>query len=92
MRQYRLCTSWCLGALATVLLAPAARGAVFVLATGGQIEGQLLNPDEQPRQSYVVRTETGGTVTLTSAQVDRVLTVSDDLAWYRQTLPTIHHI
>jgi len=89
MRQYRLCTSWCLGALATVLLAPAARGAVFVLATGGQIEGQLLNPDEQPRQSYVVRTETGGTVTLTSAQVDRVLTVSDDLAWYRQTLPTV---
>jgi hypothetical protein len=62
---------------------------VFVLVTGGQIEGRLLNPDEQPRHSYVVQTETGGTVKLSSAQVDRVLTMSEDLAWYRQTLPTV---
>ena len=44
-----------------------AQGAVFVLATGGQIEGQLLNPNEKPRQSYVVRTEAGGTVKLAVA-------------------------
>jgi hypothetical protein len=62
---------------------------VFVLVSGGQIEGQLLNPDEKPRQTYVVRTETGGTVKLVSTQVDRVLTVSDDLAWYRQALPKV---
>ena len=68
---------------------PSARGAVFVLVTGGQIEGQLLNPDEKPRQTYVVRTETGATVKLVSTQVDRVLTVSDDLAWYRQALPKV---
>jgi len=70
-----------------LFIAAAARtapGAVFVLLSGGQIEGQLLNPDEQPRQSYVIRTETGGTVKLGSAQVGRVLTVSEDLAWYRE--------
>jgi hypothetical protein len=62
---------------------------VFVLVSGGQIEGQLLNPDENPRQTYVVRTETGGTVKLVPTQVDRVLTVSEDLAWYRQALPKV---
>lgn len=66
-----------------------AQGAVFLLVTGGQIEGQLLNPQENPRQSYVVRTETGGTVKLTLSQVDRVLTVSEDLAWYREALPKV---
>lgn len=89
MRPFCFCTCWCLCGLAAVIAAPAARGAVFVLVTGGQIEGQLLNPDEQPRQSYLVRTETGGIVKLTSAQVNRVLTVSEDLAWYRQTLPNV---
>jgi hypothetical protein len=78
-----MCGLW--GAVA----APTAGGAVFVLVSGGQIEGQLLNPDEKPRQTYVVRTETGGTVKLVSTQVDRVLTVSDDLAWYRQALPKV---
>jgi hypothetical protein len=89
MRLFSRYTCWCLCGLAAVIAAPAARGAVFLLVTGGQLEGQLLNPDEQPRQSYLVRTETGGTVKLTSAQVDRVLTVSEDLAWYRQMLPNV---
>ena len=68
----------CLFVLAAVRTA---QGAVFLLVTGGQIEGQLLNPQENPRQSYIVRTETGGTVKLALSQVDRVLTVSEDLAW-----------
>jgi len=66
-----------------------AQGAVFLLVTGGQIEGQLLNPQEHPRQSYIVRTETGGRVKLALSQVDRVLTVSEDLAWYREALPKV---
>lgn len=66
-----------------------AQGAVFVLATGGQIEGQLLNPNEKPRQCYLVRTEAGGTVKLAAAQVSRVLTVSEDLAWYQQAAPKV---
>ena len=89
MFRFLVCTCWCLCGLWAAVASPTARGAVFVLATGGQIEGQLLNPDEKPRQTYVVRTETGGTVKLVSTQVDRVLTVSDDLAWYRQALPKV---
>lgn len=89
MTRFLVCICWCLCGLWAAVAAPRARGAVFVLVTGGQIEGQLLNPDEKPRQTYVVRTETGGTVKLVSTQVDRVLTVSDDLAWYRQTLPKV---
>ena len=49
------------------------RGAVFALANGGRIEGELLNPEENPRKTYVVRTDTGGVVTLTRAQVVGVL-------------------
>ena len=85
MRFLAKCTL-CLFILAVI---PTAQGAMFLLVTGGQIEGQLLNPDEKPRQSYIVRTETGGTVKLVSAQVERVLTVSEDLAWYREALPKV---
>ena len=89
MSRFLVGTCWCLCGLWGAVAAPTAGGAVFVLVSGGQIEGQLLNPDEKPRQTYVVRTETGGTIKLVSNQVDRVLTVSDDLAWYRQALPKV---
>ncbi len=64
-----------------------AHGAVFLLANGGQIEGQLLNPDQQPRQTYVVRTGAGAVVTLNKTQVDGVLEKSEALRWYEQWLP-----
>jgi hypothetical protein len=67
----------------------AAQAAVFVLATGGQVEGELLNPDERPRQTYVVRTVAGGTITLDKSQVERVHTISEDLKWYREALPKV---
>ena len=66
-----------------------ANATVFVLTNGGQIEGQLLNPDQKPRQTYIVRTRAGGTVTLEQGQVDRVLTISEDLKWYRESLPKV---
>jgi hypothetical protein len=69
--------------------AATAQGAVFVLSNGGRIEGQLLNPDQQPRQTYVVRTPSGGTVTLGQDQVDQVLTISEDLRWYYDALPKV---
>ncbi len=69
--------------------ASAAQAAVFVLSNGGHVQGQLLNPDQKPRQTYVVRTPSGGTVTLGQDQVDRVLTISEDLAWYHDSLPKV---
>jgi hypothetical protein len=76
-------------AIDLLLLAAAeqAHGAVFLLANGGQIEGQLLNPDQQPRETYVVRTGAGAVVTLNKTQVDGVLEKSEALRWYEQWLP-----
>ena len=34
-------------------LAPQTNAAIFILTAGGQIEGELLNPDENPRRVYV---------------------------------------
>ena len=69
--------------------ASGAEAAVFELSNGGRVEGQLLNPDQQPRQTFVVRTPFGGTVTLAQDQVDQVLTISDDLRWYHDALPKV---
>jgi len=72
-----------------LLLAAAERahGAVFLLVNGGQIEGQLLNPEQQPRETYVIRTGTGAVVTLNKTQVDGMLEKSEALRWYEQWLP-----
>jgi hypothetical protein len=50
-----------------------ARADLFVLATGGRFEGQLLNPQESPRETYMVKVESGAVVTLPKAQVSRVV-------------------
>lgn len=51
---------------------PLAQGEVFVLTSGGQIAGRLLNPDQSPRQTYVIETSTHGRITLHKAQVREV--------------------
>ena len=59
-----------LGLLALVLLdADPVSGEVFVLGNGGQVTGELLNPDETPRKTFVVRTSAGVEVTLDAAEV-----------------------
>jgi hypothetical protein len=63
----------CLGVL---LYAPAAAD-VFVLASEGEVRGQLVNRDESPRRTYVIRTTSGGTVTLDASQVVEVKPQSD---------------
>ncbi|MBN1912539.1 MAG: HEAT repeat domain-containing protein [Pirellulales bacterium] len=55
--------------LLLVLGAPvAAAEDVFVLKSGGRVFGELLNPDQSPRKTYVIKTA-AGQVTLTAAQV-----------------------
>lgn len=59
--------------LLVALTAPlAARADVFQLANEGVLRGQLLNPDELPRKTYVIRTPNGAVVTLDRAQVAKV--------------------
>ena len=52
---------------------PASLGDVFVLDSGGQLIGELQNPDESPRQRYVVQTPEGAVVTLARSQVKQWL-------------------
>jgi len=46
---------------------------VFLLDNGSRIEGQLLNPDESPRERFVILTAGGTRITLERAQVKRIL-------------------
>lgn len=54
------------------LAAAGARADIFVLHDGGQVRGELVNKDESPRKSYLVKTATGGHVKLTVDQVKSV--------------------
>jgi hypothetical protein len=60
------------------------RADVFLLKQGGRLEGALQNPEEVPRQSYVVKTESGAVVTLERTQVARVVHVRPAEAEYEK--------
>ena len=64
-------------------------GETFLLGSGGSLDGRLVNPDESPREKYVIRLESGGTVTLERSQVTQVTREADEIAWYRQWLPKV---
>jgi hypothetical protein len=49
------------------------RAEVFVLQSGGQIVGEVLNPDENPREKYVIKTEGGGQITLAKSQIKQIV-------------------
>ncbi len=50
-----------------------ARCEVFILSHGGELVGELLNPQQSPRQSYQIKTAEGVVVTLAANQVKQVL-------------------
>ena len=60
-------------ALATIAAASPARADVFVLTTGGRIEGQWLNHDEQPPKEYLVLTASGLKASFQLTQVREVI-------------------
>jgi hypothetical protein len=60
---------------------------VFVLQNGGQVEGELINRDESPRKTYVVRIADGGEVTLTVDQVAQAIVQSEAERLYEKYLP-----
>jgi len=73
--------------LTAALIPCPARGDQFVLETGGRIEGDLLNPDQQPRETFVVRTAAGGQVTLQAGQVRQWVPQSPEQKRYEALLP-----
>ncbi len=46
---------------------------VFILTSGGRVVGELLNPDQVPRETYQIKTPTGGRITLSRSQVKEQL-------------------
>jgi hypothetical protein len=48
-------------------------GEVFLLVNGSRVEGQLLNPDESPRERFVILTPGGTRITLERSQVKKIL-------------------
>lgn len=72
--------------LSAFAVAPA-RGEIFQLANKGRIEGKLLNPDEQPREKYVIETKAGGRITLAKAAVADVVHQSAAQTRYEEIRP-----
>jgi hypothetical protein len=59
---------------------------IFHLSTGGRLEGDLLNRVQSPRKNYIVRTPSGGTITLTRLQVRKVVGKTDEQREYESLL------
>jgi len=55
---------------------------VFLLTNGSQIKGRLLNPDESPRQRFVIQTAEGTKITLSRYQVKQILHQSPEESEY----------
>lgn len=67
--------------------AAVAAGEVFVLENGGRITGDLTNPNEIPREKYVVRTSEGTVVTLDRRQVKQILRPRPEELEYEKLWP-----
>ena len=78
--------AWLLAAVGLFLTTPCP-AEVFVLESGGRIEGELLNPDETPRRTFVVRVDGGAMVTLQADQVRHILRARPEEIEYRRIRP-----
>ncbi|HEY2762036.1 MAG TPA: hypothetical protein VGI75_14865, partial [Pirellulales bacterium] len=61
---------------------------VYLLASGGQVCGELTNRDETPRQKFVIRTVDGATITLERSQVKQIVSQSPAELEYEKIRPT----
>jgi hypothetical protein len=69
------------------LFARAARAETFILESGGRVEGEIVNPKQSPRQSYVIKTASGGQVTLARGQIKEILRQTEAEAEYDKVRP-----
>ena len=60
------------------------RAETFVLESGGRIEGEIVNPKQSPRENYVIKTASGGQVTLLRSQVKEIIRQTDAEAEYEK--------
>jgi hypothetical protein len=76
-------------AIAAPLFVESARGEIFVLKSGGRVEGEFLNPEREPGSAYQLRTGEGLRLNLDESQVHRVIVVSDLEREYEAELPKV---
>jgi hypothetical protein len=65
------------------LVAGIATADILVLNSGGQIKGTIVNADESPRKSYVIKTD-AGQITVDKSQVKEVISQSPDELEYER--------
>jgi hypothetical protein len=75
------------GTAVAALAARPAAADLFILDNDSQIRGTLVNADETPRKTYVIRTDQGE-VTLERQQVVKVVRESPDRVEYESLAPT----
>jgi hypothetical protein len=57
---------------------------IFFLTNGGRIEGELLNPEQRPRENYIIQLDGGVQVTLAADQVEKVVSLRPEEAEYQR--------
>jgi hypothetical protein len=65
------------------------RAEVFVLTGGGQIEGTLLNPGQEPRTRFDIKLDGGATLTLSPDRVEQVVEKSGIRRKYEEFLSNL---
>jgi hypothetical protein len=75
--------------LSVALAIAAAQAEVFVLKSGGRVEGQILNPNRERGQPYQLRTEEGVKLALADSAVYRVIAKTDLDKQYEALLPKL---
>ncbi len=73
-----------LAAIVVLAFLQPAKAEIFFLRSGGRIEGELENPDQNPRTDYVIKLGDGGQITLEAAVVEKVQTPRPELAEYEK--------
>jgi hypothetical protein len=81
----------CAIALAAAASPRAAAGEVFVLKSGGRVEGEYLNADRSSGQPYLLKTGEGVRVALPEAGVQRVIVKTDLDKQYEALLPKVEN-
>jgi len=69
----------------------AVRGEVFVLKSGGRIEGEILNPNRERGQPWQVKTEDGVRLALADSAVSRVIAKTDLDRQYEALFPKLEN-
>ena len=73
---------------ALIAAAHSARGEIFVLTSDGQVQGEIVNSANTPKDKTVIRTPSGGEVTLDKSQIKQIIPQSAAEVEYEKIRPT----